>query len=508
MKLILLFLSSVGLACEYDKYVKLRPETKTPFGSIPYDICENKNGEWPLNVNHLKQSPLAFVNYRGPYLNKGGYDAIKVVNASGGNLKKERFRSYDALITTSGTSSGTYRAHSSILANHFPQLELLKEIPYKDRTCFPEWDRHQNKWINRCSIQQPRESEFCKNIYNPKVNYAVRSLGTSNTTYGSLLNLADFYDKNHIRSRYINSLTYSDQVSEPFSTNLLRRNLRADEGQEYFKKYYENNVLFVSPSIRSFSQGDIFTTLTPFIINSDGASGSDSVLLYPIIAASASISPTLKDRILASKTLVPTLMYLFKSSYYDYEDPNAHHVSLKMPSEYLDKKLDPIPGKPVNYQYEIAPSDPAPLLNKIIENAKNLTHIPPIARMKVYDVVVTNTGTRDYKIPNFYEDLTYLFKSALRDGENIEFVVDLYDSWSEKEIKSYHFKLLRGNAVIEKMNPDGSILKIKIPFQKKDTRLDTRTDILLYVNDGKYNSAPAYISVKHLQTVEEGHYFK
>lgn len=513
---------------DVSKYLKLRFEKKTSFGCKPgdttckgplsYSACASGSIEWPLNSKNGASTSLKFVNNREPYLNKAGYDAIKKVNELNRGLRLERFRSFDAQVTASSTApqTGYYKAHSSINPLSFPGIEVLNELPEMDRQCKIEWDIYQKKLVQRCGFSSNgngKEKDYCLNVFDPKVNWMVRSLGVPTTKFGAgntgSTNVIDYFEKERIRGRYYKSLT-DPQISPPvFSDTVIRNNAEANEGQDLFKKFYENNIIFITPGIRSSRFGDIFSILSPFYITSFGNSGSDAALMYPILIASASIKTDLKKKIMDSKMLAPTISYLFRNNFTgNYTEPGSHASSYLLGSEAASSTVTLLPGQTRDQAFAALPLKPAPFLDRIVKEASELTHIPPVARLKIHDLKITENPKR-YFIPNYNQDNTYSFTAVLRQGESLEMVVDLYDSWTDgKEIKNYGHVLLRGLGEIKKLNADGSILKITIPYMKKDKEVETRTDILLYVNDGSYNSAPAYISVKHLQAFEEQYYFK
>lgn len=484
-----------------------------------YDLCTPKPVVWPNN-NKTAPLPVGFVNWRGPYLSRSGYDNVQLVNSfftsgKSAGLGKEKFRSFDAQIDQ---NKQIYKAHSSIMQAHFPQIEMLPEVPYSDRTCFIEFNTGSKKYENRCTMamsEPPKVKEYCNLFFDPAVNYAVRSLGVNSARYGSTLNIYDSYEKERIRGRYYKSLINPEITPPTYSDILIRRNGDSNESQDLYREFYENNLLFVTPAIRSYSQGDIFTVLSPFTLQSNGASTTDSQMLYAILQASASIPKDLKLRIMNQRMLVPTLMQIFKSTYTtDYSSPEAHNVAYNLFDEAKDVIAIPTttPRQTKEQAYAAAPINPTPYLNAIVKKASELTHIPPVARMKITNVNWSSTKTY-YKEP-YYNDNTYGFNAVLRQGETIELTVDLKDSWVDRHLNdcrmnvAFNSVVLRGAGTIEKLNPEGSLLKITIPFMVKPSKVDTRTDILLYTNDGVYNSAPAYISVKHIQAVEESMYFQ
>ena len=256
-----------------------------------------------------------------------------------------------------------------------------------------------------------------------------------------------------------------------------------------FRLCYENNFLFVAPAVGSFTHDkDAFAFLSPFYLHSVGASGSDSKLLKPLVFASAALPPDLKTRMLREGLFVPTLMYLFKSAISgDIRSPEAHLPAYALPTEADDDS-----------------EAPTPFLDALLESAHGLTHIPPVARLGLERVSIEAEGDRDYGGKAYYEDNIYAFNGALRPGQAFELTVDLRYSWTDegRPIVGYHTSVLRGEASVEFLNEERSVLNIRIPWLLTNNEDDLRTDVLFLVNDGTYDSAPAYLSVRHLHRLD------
>lgn len=276
-----------------------------------------------------------------------------------------------------------------------------------------------------------------------------------------------------------------------------RQTLRSFYAQEdsvapFLRSYrlcYESNFLFVAPAVGSFTHDkDAFAFLSPFYLHSVGASGSDSRLLKPLVFASAALPPDLKTRMLRKGLFVPTLMYLFKSTITgDIRSPGAHLPAYALPAES-----------------ESDSEAPTPFLHALLNSAHDLTHIPPVARLGLKRVSIEAEGDRDYGGKAYYEENIYAFNGALRPGQAFDLTVDLRYSWTDegRPIVGYHTSVLRGEASVEFLNEEQSVLNIRIPWLLTNNKDDLRTDVLFVVNDGTYDSAPAYLSVRHLHRLD------
>ncbi len=371
--------------------------------------------------------PLAFENWRhGPYKNAAGKRWADRINSwyregTSAGLTQDTFRSYD-------------RGHSGLQPIAFPQMRF--EEPVSE--IGPPWER----------------------IFQPRVTMGVQSYGLDGKSMietRSRLILRKFYEPN--------------QSVPPF--------------QEFYKLFYENNFLFVSPAVHSYKpENDTFAFLSPYYLHSIGASGTDARLLRPLVLASAALPPDLKTRMLKEGLFVPSLMYLFKSHIAgDIQSPNAHVPAYSLPEEA-----------------EEAFDGPTPFLDNLLNSAYGLDHIPPVCRLRVDDVLLEAKGSHSYAQQVYYEDTTYAFTGAVRAGQTLVLTIDLRFSWTDgnRPITQYVTSVLRGEGSITRLNEEGSVLKISIPCMLTNKRNDLRTDVLLLVHDGSYFSAPAYVSLRHL----------
>ena len=282
-------------------------------------------------------------------------------------------------------------------------------------------------------------------------------------------------------------------VIETYSSELLRTFYESKPAKPIFQRvyrtFYENNFLFIAPAVGSFGKtGDAFTFLSPFYLHSVGASGTDAKLMRPFVLASAALPRDLKTRMLRTGLFVPTLMYLFKSNLTgDIKSPEAHVAAYSLPEEAAEDS-----------------EGPTPILDRLLNAAHCLDHIPPVCRLRVETASVETDGNHNYGSDAYHEENTYAFTGALREGQTFDLKVDLHYSWTDgnRPITAYYASVLRGKATIESLNPEGSLLKVRIPWTPMGKLRDYRTDVLVLVNDGAYYSAPAYISVRIIHKLD------
>ena len=348
--------------------------------------------------------------------------------------------------TAAGLGQDVFRSfdngHSSLRAGYYPQL----------------------------TFESPVASYFniCDAVFGPRVTMGVQSFGIPKAGQGTIS---------------VIEMVTQQAIASVLATGTLAR----VPTQRFYRMFYERNFLFIGPAAGSYAEdADKISFLSPFYLHSQGASGTDAQLLKPIVFAAAALSPRLKTRILRGGLYVPVLMYLFKSSITgNMRSPEAHMAAYHAWIEEAEK----------------GHTGRAPFLDRLINSAHDLNHIPPVARMRILDAQVERgmPSHRPYMEYNIYG-----FTGALREGEKLELIVDLSGSWTDanKIIKRYYAEILRGAGTIEFLNREGSLVRVTIPWMRNETLANFRTDVLLLVHDGTYDSAPAYISIRHIQNNE------
>lgn len=303
------------------------------------------------------------------------------------------------------------------------------------------------------------------NIFRPRVTMGVQSYGKGGQS------VIEFRTRRVLKAYY-------DPSDEPVPL------------QRFYKLFYENNFLFVAPGVGSFTDkmGDQFSHLSPYYLHSVGASGTDSKLLYPLVLASSALPPALKTRILRNGLFVPTLMQLFKSSIDgDIQSPRSHVPAYSLPKDEGD----------THREY-------SRFLEKLLTSAHELSHIPPVSRLRILDVSFETDDDDTGRPDNYFDYNTYSFTGALQQGQTLVLTVDLRYSWTDenRDIKEYATSVLRGDATITSLNEENSKMTIRIPWLPTNNKSDLRTDLMFLVKDDIYFSAPAYLSIRHIHRLD------
>ena len=129
---------------------------------------------------------------------------------------------------------------------------------------------------------------------------------------------------------------------------------------------YRENHMYVYPSVNDFEGVDRFEAKTPYLVVSRGRSGSDRALMQAMVAALAALKPAVKERLIATRLLMPTLQVLLRRSMEGIEDD----------ADYLSPKAHPIAFDPKQVD-----------LLRIVKLANGLEtdNLPPLVSLRVVE---------------------------------------------------------------------------------------------------------------------------
>jgi hypothetical protein len=235
--------------------------------------------------------------------------------------------------------------------------------------------------------------------------------------------------------------------------------------------------------------GDVYPGNTPYLIGSQGSSGTDQPFMRAVPFTLAAFRPEVKKKLIETGLLMPTVQMIFRSS-------NKH---LKSPEEYLTGKAHPtiFEGSWVDAE-------------KMVKAAHDITleKIPPMVQMKVVeedeaidgkDYFEAGKSEKLYDTPCAIARIVRSPKYVRRMVVSAEGSVDV-----NKKPLAYKWVVLRGDAEriqIKPKNDAGSVVELLIPYHERRLIPDSaqkiesnRVDIGLFVNNGSAYSAPGFVT--------------
>jgi YD repeat-containing protein len=274
-------------------------------------------------------------------------------------------------------------------------------------------------------------------------------------------------------------------------------------GMAFLYQEYRSNNLYMYPAHHDHHPGrngkpfygDVYPANSPYLIASQGSSGSDQPFMRAVPYTLAAFRPEVKRKLIESGLLMPTVQMIFRST-------NKH---LTDPKEYLTGKAHPpvFEGSWVNDQ-------------KMVQLAHDieLKSIPPLAMLKVVEEDKPTAG-KDYfeaGLTEVLHDTPCAIARVVRGGNQVRrIVVSAEESFDvNKQPLKYHWVVLRGDAErikIKPLNEAGSQVEILVPYHERrladghHLKIESnRVDIGAFVYNGTYYSPPAFVTFHSLDS--------
>ena len=247
---------------------------------------------------------------------------------------------------------------------------------------------------------------------------------------------------------------------------------------------YEANQIYVYPEHRDHDpdHGDLIPANTPYMLISQGSSGSDQPLLQAVAAILAAFQPDVKAFLRQKGLIAPTVQWLFRLSQ-DGVNTDASYLTGKAhPSVFDGAKLN---------------------LITMVQRAHGLKidEVPPMVRLRVIE------ESHPKAAPPFLDETLFDTPSAIarvaRSSEyQKRFVIDAGDTVDPNgRPLTFHWSALIGEASIHPLNDTGSRAEIIVPWHERQPIVwqpdltSDRVDIGVFADNGKHLSAPAFISL-------------
>jgi hypothetical protein len=242
------------------------------------------------------------------------------------------------------------------------------------------------------------------------------------------------------------------------------------------------------------NHGDVYPTNTPFVITSQGSSGSDQPFMHAVPFALAAFRPQVKAKLVQSGLLMPTLQMILRASNKNVKDAKEYLTGKAHPSVFDGQQVDVL--KMVTMAHDIT-----------------LETIPPIVQMKVVEEDSATPGVDFFeqggseKLADTPAVIARIYRAA---APSRRMVVSAEASLDiNKRPLTYTWVVLQGDETKIKITPKndaGSVAEILVqyperrPIQPGSALESNRIEVGVFVNNGAYTSVPGFITWFSLDT--------
>lgn len=270
-------------------------------------------------------------------------------------------------------------------------------------------------------------------------------------------------------------------------------------GIEALLLQYMSNHIYFYPEHRDHDPGhngagdgygDVYAANLPFVITSQGSSGSDRAFMDAVACTLAAFHPDVKQKLAEKKALAPAIQYVFRRSNKPVKTDDDYLSGIAHPTVFDSKELDVL--RMIELAHSFTPESLPPLvLFEVKEEEKprlGIDYFDVGERERLFDTAFC--AARIWRGTQQKRTYTLLAKG-----------MDLND-----KPLTYHWKVLRGDASKIEIKPqgDGSTAEITLTWQGRapispDSKMESnRIDIGVFGKNDEHYSPPAFFCVNTL----------
>ena len=297
------------------------------------------------------------------------------------------------------------------------------------------------------------------------------------------------------------------RTTGPLWRSIARTAYHQPESMKRLYTEYSTNKLYVYPAHQDHSPGrngklgdkaggygDVFAVNTPYLIISQGSSGSDQPFVRAVAATLAAFRPDVKALLADHGMLMPTVQMILRRSNTMITTPGDYLTDMAHPTVFDAKQLD---------------------IRKMIEMAHAITRecLPPLVTLHVASEDNPGQEANETHESEVLVDTPGAIARIWRGtGYFRRMVVSAEGSRDLSGFPlTYYWKVLRGDPQLiqfKPVNETGSRIEITVAYHPRrpinlGSALESnRVDIGVFVHNGTHYSAPAFISFFTLDNEE------
>ena len=276
-----------------------------------------------------------------------------------------------------------------------------------------------------------------------------------------------------------------------------RQYYRSAKGMAFLYEQYRRNNHYVYPEHRDHDvgrngrggYGDVYMANTPYLIISQGSSGSDKPFLRAIACTLAAFRPDVKARLVEEGLLMPAFQMIFRMCNKGVRDENTYRTGKAHPTAFPGETLDVL---------------------GMVKMAHDITleTIPPMVQLTVLEEDEYAAGVDYFEPPGLVEklaDTPAAIARVVRARRYLrKMVVSARDSFdvNDRDL-TCRWAVLRGDRSRIKIVPRdkrGFVVELHVPFHERRPIYEgaelesSRVDIGVFVHNGVHFSAPGFVT--------------
>lgn len=234
--------------------------------------------------------------------------------------------------------------------------------------------------------------------------------------------------------------------------------------------------------------GDVYPANTPYVLISQGSSGSDRSFLDQITCILAAFRPETKKRLIENGLLMPTVQMIFRMSLRTVETGEDYLTGNAHPTVFWKNDVNVM--RSIRMAHAMKPEEVPPMIQlKVMEEDH------PVAGRDFF------AASKDEKVFDTPCAIARVMRSTKRVRRMVVSAEKSHDV--NKRDLTWRWVVLRGDAKtisIEPLNDSKSIAVISVPWHERrpvrpgSDMASNRVDIGVFAHNGKYFSAPGFVT--------------
>ena len=282
----------------------------------------------------------------------------------------------------------------------------------------------------------------------------------------------------------------------PMARSLPRLAMTTEDWPQRSFRAYAANHIYVYPEHRDHDAVDLYPANWPYMVISQGSSGSDRPFLRAIAMTLAALPPNTRDRLVKDGLIAPTIQMILRRSQKQIHTRDDYFTGAAHPTVFDADQL--VPERMIGLAAALRPET-----------------IPPMVHLSVEEEDFSPEAGLGGLSERLFDTPSAIARIWRGTGWQHQMVISAKDTQDPNgRALTFRWVLLRGDAGrirIEPMDATGTTARLTINWQDVrlidgvPDRLTSRVDIGIFASNGAQDSAPAFVSIS-LPTQEQRAY--